>query len=164
MSLKYFKTGNASRRYKKDNITVEFEPLIFEQGSWVGAISFEENSPSAKALSGFGPPVTEISEAEFNRLKKKPMMNSTDSSEVLSETTPAEETPSRENPVADSLDEEIGYGSPKDSVDAPEKAKASPPPPPPPQPIEDTPVKEPDPELVGDPNDDLGGLGLDEEK
>jgi len=115
MSQKYFRTGNAVRKYKKDGIVVEFEPLVFEQGSWIGALSLDEESREARMLADFGPPVTEITAVEYDQLKKKPSSSSTSSSVMPEEPeTTEEESPSKANHVAASLEDEIGYGTPGD--------------------------------------------------
>lgn len=108
MSSKFFKTGNATRSYKKDGLVFNFEPLIFANGTWIGALE-EKDEERAAVLADYGPPVKEITEEEFLELKKKPNLNSHISE--ISEPTQTEPTqteqevaPAVEGSLEDSLD------------------------------------------------------------
>lgn len=145
MSLKHFKTGNALRKYKKDGVVVEFEPLLYSEGSWVGVASFEEGTREAELLENFGPPVKSISASECESLKKKLKTNSPSSPDLplTQEEDQEEETVSKEKHVADSVETELGFGTPDD-----------------PEQVEEGPTRtEQAEERSGEPDEEEDGLG-----
>lgn len=76
---RYFKTTNASRPYPiGGGVRIHFEPLQFMGGAWAGALAVTDNGKAA-ALATHGPPVEEINEEEYARLKKKRFFTPRDS-------------------------------------------------------------------------------------
>lgn len=69
--MRYFKTTNATRPYKAGGLSFEFEPVELIGGSsWLGILSVGE--PAASVLAGVGfPQVTELTETEYDSVKKK---------------------------------------------------------------------------------------------
>jgi len=106
--MRYFSTTNASRPYRAGGFTFRFDSLDFAGGSWTGVLSVEQEG-HADALAGLGPPVKEITEAEFNALKKKQMTSPFPSSSE-SETQSSGMQESKEKHVADNLEAEISLG------------------------------------------------------
>lgn len=73
--MRYFQTSNASRQYYFGGLAVSFEPIDQIGGSWLGLLAVEQNSTAdiiAAALPQ-NPQVTEISQEEYDALKKKPL-------------------------------------------------------------------------------------------
>lgn len=115
--MKYFKTGNASRLYKKDKLTFEFERISYQSGSWLGVLA-EPDEERAEVLISYGPPVKEITETEYNELKKKP--NSTSHISVVSEPTPTEPEKPEEEVVPDAvenLEDELDFRTAPEDID-----------------------------------------------
>jgi hypothetical protein len=124
MSTKrFFKTGNASRRYRKDGFVFDFEPLFFSGGSWLGTLVVDDGK-QAESLAKFGPPVYEIEEAEYEELKKKLNSNNLVSSQPQPQTNESESSEPESAPsVAESLESELGFSKVKEDSDIPEEAK-----------------------------------------
>lgn len=108
---RFFKTGNATRPYKKDGLIFEFEPLVYASGTWIGALE-EGREERAEIIASYGPPVSEISEAEFLDLKKK--LNKNSHISEVSEAKETEPTKTEEDaPVAvESLEDELDFRAP----------------------------------------------------
>jgi hypothetical protein len=70
--MRYFKTSNASRPYKVGALAFNFDPVEQIGGIWSGVLVVEDNS-AANTLAGAAiPQVTEITEAQYLDIKKKP--------------------------------------------------------------------------------------------
>jgi len=72
--MRFFYTSNATRTYRAGKYQINFEPLIFSGGSWAGVFSTEDED-LAKALVEHGAPLREITQDEFETLKKTPKNN-----------------------------------------------------------------------------------------
>lgn len=71
--MKFFSTSNASRTYKAGGLVFTFEPVTNIGGSWLGVLALEQSS--ADILAGAAasiPQISEITEVEYEELKKKP--------------------------------------------------------------------------------------------
>ncbi len=66
---RYFYTGNATRPYRRGGFIFTFESIGLVAGQRPGILEVSEDK-AAEALAGFGPPVEEVTGAEFEALKK----------------------------------------------------------------------------------------------
>lgn len=87
--MKFFSTSNASRQYRAGGLVFSFEPVVNIGGTWLGVLALEQSSADilAGALPSL-PQVREITEDEFNDLKKKPVSRSASSREFQAAPTP----------------------------------------------------------------------------
>jgi hypothetical protein len=74
--MRYFKTSNASRRYNAGALAYTFESVSNIGGSWLGVLAVEDASAANTLAAAAFPQVSEITQTEFEDLKKKPQQNS----------------------------------------------------------------------------------------
>ena len=69
--MRYFQTSNATRPYRAGGVGFEFEPVELIGGSaWLGVLVADE--PAASILAGAEfPQVTELTQTEYDSVKKK---------------------------------------------------------------------------------------------
>lgn len=69
---RYFKTKNASRRFKAGDLAFQFEPVEQVGGSWLGLLAVDSESAANSLAEARFPQISEITFEEFESLKKKP--------------------------------------------------------------------------------------------
>jgi hypothetical protein len=70
--MRFFKTSNASRQYRTGGLLVTFEPVENVGGTWSGLLAVEVDSIASQIAAAGFTQITEITEAEYDDLKKKP--------------------------------------------------------------------------------------------
>ena len=101
--MRYFRTSNATRKYKVGTYVFSFEKLSFASGAWMGVAEIDDEE-SGEALASYGPPVVEIDEKEYTDLKKKNGKHFPHTAQTVSPESPV--AANQEN-VVDDLDAEI---------------------------------------------------------
>tara|TARA_Y100000310_G_scaffold175913_1_gene176044 strand:- start:13752 stop:14093 length:342 start_codon:yes stop_codon:yes gene_type:complete len=104
---RYFRTTNATRTYRVNGYSFTFDKLAYASGSWSGTLAV--SGDQGEALASHGAPVVEISQTEYNDLKKKQGIASPHTGLPKATNPPEEKTP--EGNVVDVLEEELVMGS-----------------------------------------------------
>lgn len=69
--MRYFKTSNATRQYRAGGWIATFEPIDNVGGSWLGLLAVESDSAASQLVFARHPQIAEITQAEYEELKKK---------------------------------------------------------------------------------------------
>ena len=110
MEKRWFRTSNATRKYKIGNHGFEFDKLSYSSGSWSGVL--EVTDSQGDQLASYGSPVVEISEEVYLNLKKKKLMQSQHIGQGISPVplnTKEMQNSSQEQVVVEDLEAEMGY-------------------------------------------------------